>query len=516
MASRSSSLVAPPARDPVRSSEGIPESRHVLIVGAGLGGLSAAVRLRARGYEVTVLERHATPGGRCGYWESHGFRFDTGPTLLLMVDYLRALFTDAGRRLEDYLELVQLDPNYRVYYADGSTLDVTSRLNAMLEGVEKIEPGVGPRFLRFLADTSKLYKTGLAFVDRNVHLRREFFKFGDASVLAQSGALGRLRRLVSRYFKDERLRNAFSFQSLYLGLSPYRSMAIYSLLPFTEVAGGLWFPMGGMHAMPRAIARLAQEMGVKFEYETNVASLERTGAQVSGVVLDDGSRRSADVVLVNADLPYAYETLLGERLPRADKLAYSCSAFLMYLGVDRTYPDLPHHNLVVPNDLERCCNEIFDEMRVPADPAYYVCNPNKTDPSLAPDGSENIYVLVPVPSQDPRRPIDWSVEGPKLEAEMLARLERFGLTDLRKHIVTKRIFTPDDFANDFSATRSEAFGLAHGLDQVGYFRPHNRHAKYANLFFVGQSTHPGCGIPMAMISSRCVTERIAAEQGVVR
>ncbi|MBA2628390.1 MAG: phytoene desaturase [Gemmatimonadales bacterium] len=490
--------------------------RHVLIVGAGLGGLSAAVRLRARGYEVTVLERHAHPGGRCGYWESDGFRFDTGPTLLLMVDYLRALFTDAGRNLDDYLDLVQLDPNYRVYYADGSTLDVTSRLNAMLEGIERIEPGVTPRFLRFLSDSAKLYSTGLAFVDRNVHRARDFFKFGDASVLAQSGALGRLRRLVSRYFRDDRLRNAFSFQSLYLGLSPYKSMAIYSLLPFTEVAGGLWFPMGGMHAMPRAIAKLAAEMGVRFEYDTNVASLERDGTRIAGVMLDDGTRRDADIVLMNADLPYAYETLLGERLPRADKLAYSCSAFLMYLGVDRTYPGLPHHNLVVPEDLERCCGEIFDEMRVPADPAYYVCNPNKTDPSLAPAGCENIYVLVPVPSQDPARPIDWSTEGPRLEAAMLERLERFGLTDLRRHIVTKRIFTPDNFASVFSATRSEAFGLAHGLDQVGYFRPHNRHARYENLFFVGQSTHPGCGIPMSMISSRCVTERIAEEQAVPR
>jgi len=498
----------------IRSSVDTPissDARHVLVIGAGLGGLGAAIRLRTLGYRVTVVERHGVPGGRCGTWESRGFRFDTGPTLLLMADYLRELFTSAGRRLEDYLHLVQLDPNYRVYYRDGSTLDVSSRINAMLEGVERIEPGVGPRFLRFLADTSRLYRSGLAFVDRNVHVRRDFFRFRDAGALAATGALGRLRTLVARYFRDTRLRDAFSFQSLYLGLSPFRSMAIYSLLPYTEVAGGLWFPMGGMHAMPRAMARLATELGVEFEYGVNVASLERTEGQVTAAVLDDGTRRPVDLVLANADLPYAYETLLGEKYPRIDRMRFSCSAFLMYLGVDRTYPDLPHHNLVVPESLERCCTDIFTNMRVPGDPAYYVCNPNKTDPSLAPAGSENLYVLVPVPSQDPARPIDWSVEGPRLEAEMLERLERFGLTDLRRHIVTKRTFTPDDFRDAFSATRSEAFGLAHGLDQVGYFRPHNRHPRYANLFFVGQSTHPGCGIPMSMISSRCVTERMAAE-----
>ena len=504
-----------PGRPPTRPAP--PRAgREVLIVGAGLGGLSAAVRLQALGYRVTVLERHAHPGGRCGLWESEGFRFDTGPTLLLMMECLRKVFTDVGRRLEDYLDIVQLDPNYRIYYADGSTLDVTSRINAMLEGIERIEPGAGPRFLRFLSDTGRLYRAGLQFVDRNVHRARDFFTAGDAGILVGSGALGKLRKLVSRYFTDERLRNAFSFQSLYLGLSPYDSLAIYSLLPYTEVAGGLFFPMGGMHAIPRAFERLAVELGARVEYGADVASLEHSADRVTAVVMADGTRRTADLVLANADLPYAYETLLGEKYPRIDRFDFSCSAFLMYLGVDRTYPDLPHHNLVVPTDLRLCCDDIFKRLVVPDEPAFYICNPNKTDPSLAPPGSENIYVLVPVPSQDPARPIDWSVEGPRLEARMLERLERFGLTDLRRHIVTSRTFTPEDFHVDFSATRSEAFGLSHGLDQVGYFRPHNRHPRYRNLYFVGQSTHPGCGVPMAMISSRCVVERMHEEQGAER
>jgi phytoene desaturase len=503
---------APPAAAAGRGAEG--GAREVLIVGAGLGGLASAVRLAARGFRVTVLERHAEVGGRCGVWESGGFRFDTGPTLLLMVDHLRALFADAGRRLEDYLELVQLEPSYRIYWRDGSTLDVTSRLNEMLDGVERIEPGAGPRFLAFLAASARLYRTGLAFVDRNVHRRGDFFKLGDALSLAGIGALGKLRRLVSKHFLDERLRGAFSFQSLYLGLSPYDAMAIYALLPYTEVAGGLWFPMGGMHAIPRALRALAEELGARFELGADVRALERDGAagRVSAVALADGTRREADLVLCNADLPYAYRDLLGEPLPRAEALAYSCSAFLMYLGVNRAYPDLPHHNLVVPEDLERCCADVFTHRRIPADPAFYVCNPSKSDPSLAPPGCENLYVLVPVPSRDPAHPIDWRVEGPRLERAMLERLERFGLTDLRKHVVVRRTFGPDDFAADFSATRGEAFGLAHGLDQVGYFRPHNRHARYANLYFVGQSTHPGCGVPMQLIGSRCVVDRIVEEQ----
>ena len=490
---------------------------HAVVVGAGLGGLAAAVRLRHRGFRVTVLERHAQPGGRCGIWESGGFRFDTGPTLLLMVEYLRALFDEIGRPMEAYLSLVQLDPNYRVHYADGSTLDVTSRINAMLEGVERVEPGSGPRFLRFLADTSLLYRVGLdGFVDRNVHRRGDFFSLKNLGLLVRGRAMEQLQRMVGRYFRSDKLRHTFSFQSLYLGLSPFDSPAIYGLLPYTEVAGGLYFPMGGMHALPRALARLGGELGVTFRYGADVARIERGEREVAGVVLVDGTRIAADLVLANADLPYVYQTLLQEPYPRIDRLAFSCSAFLMYLGVGRRYPNLPHHTLVVPADLRTTCGDIFERHRIPADPAFYICNPNKTDPALAPPGSENIYVLVPVPNQTPGREIDWSVEGPRLEAATLQRLEHFGLTDLRQHLVTKRTFTPEDFGASFSATRLEAFGLAHGIDQVGYFRPHNRHPVYENLYFVGQSTHPGCGIPMVLISSRLVAERIAAERAAVR
>ena len=505
-------LTAPPSGSALPdSADGV---RHVIVLGAGLGGLTAAIRLRHRGFRVTLLERHAEPGGRCGLWESNGFRFDTGPTLLLMVDYLRAVFAEVGRPIERYLDLRQLDPNYRVHYADGTTLDVTSRLNAMLEGLERIEPGVGPRFLRFLSETARLYRLGLdGFVDRNVHRRSDAFSPKHAALLLRARAMERLQRLVRRYFRTERLQHTFSFQSLYLGLSPFDAPAIYGLLPYTEVAGGLYFPMGGMHAMPRALARLAEELGVDIRYRHDVRALERSAGRISAIMMADGRRLEADLVVVNADLPYAYETLLGEKHPRIDRLDFSCSAFLMYLGVRRAYPALTHHALVVPRDLRAACSDIFGG-RIPSDPPYYLCNPSKTDPSLAPPGCENLYVLVPVPNQQAGRELDWSVAGPKLEEAMLERLERFGLTDLRRHIVARRTFTPADFAHQFSATHGEAFGLAHGIDQVGYFRPHNRHASLGNLYFVGQSTHPGCGIPMVLISSRLVVERIAEEQAV--
>jgi phytoene desaturase len=434
-----------------------------------------------------------------------------------MVDYLRRVFRDVGRRMEDYLDLVQLDPNYRVHYADGRTLDVTSRINAMLEGIERIEPGAGPAFLRFLAETGRLYRLGLdGFVDRNVHRRGDFFNLRNAGLLVRGRAMQRLERMVARFFRTEELRHTFSFRLLYLGLSPFEAPAIYGLLPYAEVAGGLYFPRGGMHALPRALARLAGELGVTLRYGVDVERLERGDGRVTAALLADGSRIEADLVVANADLPYVYQTLLGDPHPRAGRFTFSCSAFLMYLGVRRRYPALPHHTLVVPSDLRLACGDIFHRSRVPDDPPYYICNPSKTDPSLAPPGGENLYVLVPVPSQAPGREIDWSVEGPRLEERMLARLERFGLTGLCGQIVTRRTFTPADFAGRLSATRGEAFGLAHGIDQVGHLRPHNRHPDLANLYFVGQSTHPGCGIPMVLISARLVTDRIAEERGAAR
>jgi phytoene desaturase len=511
MTARSVRPAVPPAiRD--RSRPGT--TRRAVVIGAGLGGLAAAARLAHAGYQVTVVERHGVPGGRAGLWESEGFRFDTGPSLVLMVEYWQQLFLDVGRRLEDVVKLVQLDPNYRIHYPDGSTLEITSRMNALLENVERIEPGVTPGLLRFLARSGELYQKGLSFVDRNMHTHGAMFSLEHASMLLGTGALGSLRTMVGKYVRDERLRDALTFQSLYLGLSPYESLAIYSLLPYTEIAGGLYYPMGGMHTLATALAQLSTELGATVRYGTGVARIEYTGRRVTGVLLEDGSRVPADVVVSNADLPYTYASLLGEPYPRIDRMAFSCSVVLMYLGVSRRYSRLLHHNLVVPGNMRGACEEIFSHHRMPADPPFYICASSRTDPSVAPPGCENLFVLVLAPSQDPARPIDWSVEGPRVERQMLERLEGFGLDNLRRHIVTKRIFTPDDFTRDFGNIRGEAFGLSHGVRQIGWLRPRNRHPRLSNLYFVGQSTHPGCGLPMVLISARCVAERIAEEQPV--
>lgn len=494
-------IVAPPT-----------DARRAVIIGAGIGGLAAAVRLAHAGYQVTVLERHAIPGGRNGRWESEGFTFDTGPSLLLMLEYWQKLFALVDRKLEDYLDLVQVVPNYNVHFPDGSILEMTTQLNRLLEQMEAFEPGCGPRVLEYLARTKRLYDSGLEFISRNMTSPLDMLRPGSLGSLANLGALGDLQKLIGKYVHDERLQQALSFQALYLGLSPYDALAIYALLPYTELGGGIFYPMGGMHQIPLALERVGRELGVAYQYGARVASLEKRDDVIAAAILEDGSRVEGDVVLVNADLPYAYERLLGEPLPNIEKKRFSCSVVLMYLGVNREYPELQHHNFVVADDMREACRQLFEAHTMPEDTPYYVVATTRTDKSQAPPGCENLFVLVLAPSQhpDPEQRIDWSVEGPRVEERMLEKLEQWALPGLREAIVTRRLVTPADFTANFGNLRGEAFGLAHNLLQIGAFRPQNQHARYRNLYFVGQSTHPGCGLPMALISAKCVVDRITA------
>jgi phytoene desaturase len=488
--------------------------RSAIVVGAGIGGLATAVRLAHAGWEVTVLEQHHQPGGRAGRWESEGFTFDTGPSLVMMTEYWQKLFSDVGRRLEDYLTLVQIDPCYRIHFPDGTSHERTSTLNRLITECEAIEPGCGPNLLAYLAKTGQMYADGLQFISRNMHKPSSMVNLPNLGMLGRTGALGDLQKMVRKYFKDERLQQSLSFQTLYLGLSPYESLAIYSLLPYVEIAGGIFYPMGGMHQLALSLERLAGELGVTIRYGARVGRFDTAGDTVRAVVMADGSRITADLVVTNADLPYAYQELLGTPYPGIERKRFSCSAVLLYIGTSRTWPHLPHHTFVVGRDMKVGCEDMFVHHRMPEDPPFYVVASTRTDPAQAPPGCDNLFVLVLAPSQPGERSkwIDWSVEGPRVEQQTLVRMEQtLGVTDLRKHIVTSRMVTPADFLSDYGNLRGEAFGLSHNLMQIGYFRPHNRHATLKNLFFVGQSTHPGCGLPMVLISAECVTDRIKEE-----
>lgn len=496
---------------------------HSVIIGAGVGGLATAIRLSAAGHQVTVLERNATVGGRANELSVDGYRFDTGPSLLLMPDVYQELFASAGRRLEDYVQLQPMEPNYRVNFSNGQQYDASRDINRMAAQVDRIEPGAGRRIPAFLKDAAYKYRVARQkFVGRNFLHLFQFITPANLYYLLRSQALANLFRTTRRYFKDERLRLSFTFQTMYLGISPLDAPAIYALLPYTELVEGIWYPRGGVYRLIEAMRRLAEELGAEIRTETEVTGLRFTGtgsaARVSGVMLANGATLDADLVVANTDLPTAYHRFVPERYrpdfpdKRLRRLRYTASAYMLYLGLDRQYEQLAHHNVYFNEDFRANFDEIFKTRRLPKEPSLYIAAPARSDPSVAPAGHDALMVLVPV-GHLAKRGVDWAAEEPAFREQIYDRLERLGLTDLRRHVRVERHFTPVDWRDRYGLTLGSAFGLAHDFFQVGYLRPNNRAKTLKNLYFVGASTVPGTGVPMVIIGSRLVTERILQEQG---
>ncbi len=492
--------------------------KRAIVIGAGIGGLATSVRLQHQGYDVTVLEKNAAPGGRCNTYAEAGFTFDTGPSILLMVDTLRELFRSVGRDIREYLELVRLPFNYRIRFGDGTHLDLSSDEAALCRQLEAIEPGAGDQYRRFLADAEYKYRVSRQrFTDRNFRSWAEFFTPLNLYYVLRLNALTSLAKFAARYFKDPRLRVAFTFQTMYLGLAPADAPAIYSLLPYTEIHDGIWYPMGGMYSIPRALVRVLTELGGEVRLACEAEEIIVRNGRAAGVRLTNGTEMAADVVVCNADLPYSYRSLLPPqfRAPyaggRLDRLRYGCSAFMLYLGVDKVYDDLFHHNVFLAQDSDRNFVEIFKQHRLPSDPSFYVHCVTRTDPAMAPAGADCVYVLVPVPRI--YEGMDWATEGPRYRELVLDKVESLAAPDIRQHIVVEKMVTPADWAESYHLRHGATFGLAHDFFQVGYMRPHNKARALDRLYFVGAGTVPGGGVPMVIIGARLVAQRIRLELG---
>jgi phytoene desaturase len=492
-------------------------NKRVAVVGAGMGGLAAAIRLAAAGFEVEVFEKNAQVGGRVGRLETEGFSFDTGPSLLLMTDTYRELFRSAGRDLDDYVRLIPLDSDYRVTFGDGDALTIRRTLPELIGELERIEPGVTPRFYRFLEDACNKYRLGRTeFVERDFEGARDFFGLRNLRLLLKTKALGNYYRQVSKFFASEKLRQAFSLQTMYLGLSPFRAPAVYSLLPYTELAeDGLWFPEGGMYSLIEAMERLATELGVRLHTNCPVERVVVTKGRARGVVVD-GDEIEADAVLANADLPYAYRELLAGsadqdfKFRRRNNLDYTASAFMLYLGVDGKLQDMVHHNFYLSRRYRENFEAIFRDHTLPEDPSFYAVVPSKTEPRMAPEGMESLFVLVPVPHLGSK--VDWSREGDAFKERIYGLLERrCGLG--RSRVVYEKVRTPLDWRDEYNLEEGAAFGIGHGILQVGYFRPPMVSKAVKGMYFVGASTRPGTGVPLVTIGARLVADRIAREVG---
>lgn len=491
--------------------------KHAVIIGAGMGGLATALRLSKLGFEVTVLEKQPRPGGRSNVIEEAGFRADTGPTILVMKDAFEDTYRAAGYDLDERLEFVQLDPNYRVYYHDGTHIDLYSNMARLAEEVEKVQPGAKERLFQFIGAGAKKFELGMDFVDRNFDRITDLANPIALARLLRTNAHQNLYKQVARFFDgNDKLTKAFSFHSMFLGLSPYDALAMYSLITYADLALGMWYPKGGIYSIIEDMVMIAQEMGVSIRTSAPVAQICIDGGRVRGVRLESGEEVQADLVVSNADLPYTYRTLIEPQYrtdytdARLDRMDYACSGYILFLGLDRVYPHMRHQALYFSEDYRANLDAIFKDGTLPEEPSFHLNIPTLTDPGLAPPGHSLLYALAPMPNLT--ADIDWDEAAPVVREKLLDQLQRIVDPDIREHIVWERDYRPDDWLDDVNAVHGTAFGsLAHGFFQSSYFRPNNKARDVEGLYFVGQGTYPGIGMPMVHISSRLVTERIAEE-----
>jgi phytoene desaturase len=491
----------------------------VIIIGAGIGGIATAARLAKAGYSVSVYEKQATPGGRVEVVSGKGYRFDAGPTLFLMPDVWRSTYADLGEDLDQHLDLIRLDPTYRVHFHDGSSIDLSSNLVLMREQLDRLSPGSFEAYLRYLGEGYRHYTLSLQkFVGRNFYSLLDYFSPANLPLLFQLKALVKHSSNIARYFKDERLQAAFTFQNMYLGLSPYDAPATYSLLQYTELGEGVWFPRGGLYQTIVSLEEIARSLGVRFYYNTPVSQIHVDGNRADGITLKSGERLKADIVIANADLPYVYQELMPAEtsLQSLKKKKYTSSALMFFWGFkgDRS-PDLLHHNVFLADDhYKSSFDSIFKDLTLPAIPSFYLNVPSRTAPDFAPPDGDGIMALVPVGHVHEDNPQDWRLLEERAKSIVFQRLAEMGLTNLEERTVFEAKWGPNYYLKTLNLAKGAAFGLSHNFMQVGYLRPHNRHGRYANLYFVGASTHPGTGLPIVLLSAKLVAQRIAKEMPI--
>jgi phytoene desaturase len=487
---------------------------RVVVVGAGLGGLSAACHLVGRGHEVTVVERESVPGGRAGQWVSAGYRIDTGPSVLTMPGLLAETFAAAGADIADHLRLSALDPMYRAWWPDAEPISVRPGREAMTEEIrERCGPQDAAAFGRFVDWLARLYRVEQPhFVERNYDRVTDLARpLRPALELVRLGAWRKMAAVVDSYFTDPRLRQVFSFQALYAGLSPFDALAIYCVITYMDTVEGVWFPEGGIHSVARGLADAATKAGADIRYDATVSRIVRrlgSSGPVTGVRLADGELLGADAVVANPDVPALYRELLpSARMPRvARRGEYSPSATLWLAGVRGSLPPgTGHHNIHFGGDWKGSFDALLRTGTRQADPAILVCTPSVTDASLAPPGGQVIYALEPVPNLDGR--IDWASDRGRFRDSLVARLSASGYPVSDDQVVTERFVDPLDWEAQ-GMERGTPFALSHRFFQTGPWRPANRDRRVPGLVLVGSGTVPGVSVPMVLVSGRLAADRV--------
>jgi len=495
-------------------------TRTVNIIGAGPGGLACAMLLAQEGVRVRVLERLPVPGGRTStITTTEGFKFDLGPTFFLYPRVLEEIFATCGRDLRQEVEMIRLDPQYRLVFGAGGDLLATPDIARMEEAVVRLSPADRGSFTRFMESNREKFARFAPFLEQPFESWRDL---ANPDLLKLVPLLKPWRSLdteLGTFFSDERIRLAFTFQSKYLGMSPFRCPSLFSILSFLEYEHGVYHPIGGCGAVSAAMARIASEMGVEIHYEEPVESLEFAGRRITAARTPQG-RYEADATVVNADFGRSMTRLVPDALRRRwsdRKIAsrrFSCSTFMLYLGIEGRYDDVSHHTIYLSEDYRQNLIDIERRHVLSADPSMYVQNASVTDPTLAPAGMSTLYLLIPVTQRHPN--VDWRREGPRYREVALDQIERLGIKGVRDRIRYEKMLTPDDWQDNYEIYRGATFNLSHDLGQMLHMRPHNRFEDVERMYLVGGGTHPGSGLPVIYSSARITTKLMLEDLNISR
>ncbi len=491
------------------------KDKKVVIVGAGPGGLTAGMILAKRGLDVTIVEKQSRVGGRNAGLDVGGFSFDTGPTFLHQKFTLDEVFAEAGRKPEDYMDLVRLDPMTRLTWGDVS-METTSDIDRMATNIEAAFPGNSEGYRRFMADHAAKLRKIFPCLQRPYHRLGSMLSSTLIKAVPYVATGKSVVDVLDEYFPDDRLKLAFTFQAKYLGMSPWKCPALFSILAYLEYRYGIYHVQGGLCRISEGMAEVVKEHGGEIRLNTPVKEVRFSGSKVTGVILEDGELLECDDVVINADYAHAMTTMLnGRSRPTSDleKKKYSCSTFMLYLGLDKIYRDQPHHHIVFANNYKDNVADIQGERVVSDDMSVYIRNSCVTDPHVAPEGKSGLYVLVP--TINCRHGFDWEAECMNYREKVLDRVEATtGMTDLRQHIVEEKILTPAGWRDQLDVFMGATFNLAHTLDQMLYLRPHNQLRGYENLYLVGGGTHPGSGLPTIYESGRISSNLLCEKHGM--
>jgi len=490
---------------------------QVVVLGAGPGGLASAMLLAKAGMAVKVLERADRVGGRTSTIHENGFKFDLGPTFFLYPQVLRSIFEMCGLSLDDHVELIRLDPHYRLVYEQGDELEITPDVDRLADEVAKLSPADAENLEHFMRDNRRKLAAFKPILESPFESSRDLLNFSLMELMPLMRPWRSVDSDLRAHFKDPRVRLAFSFQSKYLGMSPFRCPSLFTILSFLEYEHGIYHPKGGCGAVSQAMARAASGLGAEIHLGEPVEEILFEGKKAVGVRTDRDIYR-CDGLVINADFAQAMSHLVPNHLRRRwtdQKLAkkrYSCSTFMMYLGLEGRDRDLAHHTIYLADDYRQNLRDIETDHVLSSKPSFYVHNPCVTDPSMAPPGMSSLYVLVPVTHQHPN--VDWTEEKAGFRSRVIESLSKVGLDDVEKRIRFERVITPADWQNQHQIYRGATFNLAHNLGQMLHLRPNNRFEDLESVYLVGGGTHPGSGLPVIFESAKISSHLIARDFGM--